>query len=225
MLFQLVYTNCPLKHNFPLFITCFPLPQRLPTGLLNLCFSASSSPQAWPPAHSSYNLDHRLLCSKIINGSFSSQIWMNSEFLLWYSWSSLSWSQWVYVLSLLNPNQLWSHWPHRWPFLSLSFLIYKRRDGDSITYMVISTERLSIHFSIDQRAEKFCLPCQVSDQQHISSSFQHNLRSFEEFCLHFKYMSIDVNWNLKAGWDLAQFCILAPLAASDMRYFCQKGLF
>lgn len=101
MLSQLVYTKCPLKHNFPLFITCLPLPQHLPTGLPNPCFSASSLPCAWPSAHSSYNLEEY---SKIINGSFSSQIWMNSEFLQWYSWSSLSWSQGVYVLFLLSPN-------------------------------------------------------------------------------------------------------------------------
>lgn len=69
------------------------------------------------------------------------------------------------------------------------------------------------------------LPCHLSDQQYISSSLQHNLRSFEGFCFCFEHMSIDVYWNPQAGRDLAHFGILAPLVASDGRCFCQQGLF
>lgn len=55
--------------------------------------------------------------------------------------------------------------------------------------------------------------CQLSDQHSLSSSHLHSLRSFEGFCFHFKHMSIDVYWNLEAGWDLAHFHILATLCS------------
>lgn len=88
-----------------------------------------------------------------------------------------------------------------------------------------SRYKILSHLSIDQRAEKFCFLCQFSNQQYFSSLLQHHLRPFEGFCFGFQHVSIDVYCHLKAGRDLAHLCILAPLAASDMRCFCQQGPF
>lgn len=94
-----------------------------------------------------------------------------------------------------------------------------------VSPVVTPIVRLSAHLNMDQRAEKFCFPSQLSHQQYISSSLQHNLRPFEGLCFRFQHVSIDVYCNLKAGRDLARLCILAPLAASDTRRFASKARF